>query len=44
LGGELRRQGLHLQEMTGMVMHPLTFAWSLNPKDVSVNYVMVAKK
>lgn len=33
-----------LKEMTGMVMHPLTFQWRLNPRDVSVNYMMVVEK
>lgn len=29
-----------LSDITGMVMNPLTFEWSLKPHDVSVNYLM----
>lgn len=31
-------------ESTGMVMHPLTFEWRLDGRDISVNYVAVFRK
>ena len=40
----IRRAGLVLQDMTGMTYNPLTKQYRLNPKDVSVNYLMRAVK
>lgn len=40
----IRRAGLVLQDMTGMTYNPLTKQYRLNPKDVSVNYLMHAVK
>jgi 2-polyprenyl-6-hydroxyphenyl methylase/3-demethylubiquinone-9 3-methyltransferase len=40
----LWEQGLELQHLTGMVMHPLTQAWRLDERDVSVNYLLMATK
>jgi 2-polyprenyl-6-hydroxyphenyl methylase/3-demethylubiquinone-9 3-methyltransferase len=33
-----------LHHVTGMVMNPLTFQWSLNEHDVGVNYLMCVKR
>lgn len=40
LDGWLRDAGLLLQEMTGLTYNPLTQKYRLNPRDVSVNYLM----
>jgi 2-polyprenyl-6-hydroxyphenyl methylase/3-demethylubiquinone-9 3-methyltransferase len=42
--GHLREKELNVLEMTGMVMHPLTFTWRLDARDVSVNYILAATK
>jgi len=41
---QLRRNDMELVDMTGMVMNPLTFKWELNARDVSVNYLLAARK
>ena len=40
----LRQSGLELQDITGMTYNPLTKNYKLNPSDVSVNYLLHAKK
>lgn len=40
----LRAAGLELQAMTGMTYNPITKRYKLNPQDVSVNYLIHAKK
>lgn len=40
----LRAAGLELQSMTGMTYNPISKKYKLNPNDVSVNYLMHAKK
>lgn len=40
----LRTERCIITSMTGMVMHPLTFDWQLNPRDLSVNYLIAAGK
>ncbi len=40
----LRSAGLELQEITGMTYNPLTKQYKLNANDVSVNYLIHAKK
>ncbi|ACE85469.1 bifunctional 2-polyprenyl-6-hydroxyphenol methylase/3-demethylubiquinol 3-O-methyltransferase UbiG [Cellvibrio japonicus] len=40
----LRAAGLELQAITGMTYNPLTKHYRLNPHDVSVNYLVHAKK
>ncbi|MGE3713868.1 MAG: bifunctional 2-polyprenyl-6-hydroxyphenol methylase/3-demethylubiquinol 3-O-methyltransferase UbiG [Alphaproteobacteria bacterium] len=40
----LRDENCIITSMTGMVMHPLTFEWRLEPKDLSVNYLIAATK
>jgi len=44
LAGWLRDAGLQLVDMTGMTYNPLTRGYRLNPKDVSVNYLVHAVK
>ena len=44
LGGWLREAGLALQGMTGLTYNPLTRTYKLNPRDVSVNYMVRAVK
>lgn len=41
---EIEKNEGKLMDLTGMVMNPLTFEWSLNPRDVSVNYLMSVRK
>lgn len=40
----LSEHGLETQDLTGMVMHPLSQTWRLTPDDVSVNYLLCATK
>jgi 2-polyprenyl-6-hydroxyphenyl methylase/3-demethylubiquinone-9 3-methyltransferase len=44
LAAHLRANNIAVKEMTGMVMNPLTWKWELNPRDVDVNYLLVATK
>jgi len=44
LASWLRGAGLHMLDMTGMVYNPLTQNYSLNPRDVTVNYLLHARK
>lgn len=44
LAGHLRRSGVSVTHMTGMVMHPLTGVWRLEEKDLSVNYLLIGNK
>jgi 2-polyprenyl-6-hydroxyphenyl methylase/3-demethylubiquinone-9 3-methyltransferase len=44
LAGWLRRAGLVLEEMTGMTYNPVTRRYRLDPKDVSVNYLLRATR
>ncbi len=44
LAGWLRDAGLQLKDMTGMTYNPLTKHYRLNPRDVSVNYMVHAVK
>lgn len=44
LAGWIRDADLELQHMTGMTYNPLTKAYKLNPHDVSVNYLVHARK
>ena len=39
-----REAGLEVTEMTGMVYNPLSKKYSLNKRDVSINYLMHARK
>jgi 2-polyprenyl-6-hydroxyphenyl methylase/3-demethylubiquinone-9 3-methyltransferase len=40
----LRHANLNLLKMTGMLYNPLTKNYSLNERDVSVNYLMFTRK
>ncbi len=40
----LRRNGIEIVEMTGMVMDPLSGKWRLDPHDLGVNYMVVGRK
>ncbi len=40
LGQWIREAGLDMQHMTGLTYNPFTKQYKLNPKDVSVNYMM----
>ena len=44
LTGWAREAGLEVTEMTGMVYNPLTKKYSLNQRDVSINYLIHARK
>lgn len=44
LARALRTRKLEVTDSTGMVMHPLSFAWSLDARDLDVNYLMAASK
>lgn len=44
LAGWIRDAGLVLQDTTGLTYNPLTKIYKLNPKDVSVNYMVHATK
>ncbi len=41
---ELSKHGAELCEMSGMVLNPLKWQWYWDPKDLSVNYMMMGKK
>ena len=42
--GALERAGLRIDEQIGVTMNPLTFQWSLNPRDLEVNYMVRASR
>lgn len=44
LAAWMRTAGLELQSITGMTYNPITKHYKLNPQDVSVNYLIHAKK
>jgi len=44
LAAWMRAAGLELQSITGMTYNPITKHYKLNPHDVSVNYLVHAKK
>lgn len=44
LGTWIRQAGLRSTEMTGLVYNPLTKRYSLNPRDLDVNYMIAAEK
>ena len=41
---QLRHNGLTVTDITGMTMNPLNFKWQLNKNDLSVNYLLTARK
>ena len=44
LGNWIRQAGLRSTEMTGLVYNPLTKRYSLNPRDLDVNYMIATEK
>lgn len=44
LAAGLRRQGIEIDEVRGMVFSPLTGAWSLSERDLEVNYLLAGHK
>jgi len=44
LAAGLRRAGLEVEELAGVAYNPLTDAWRLAPRDLDVNYMMLAVK
>ncbi len=44
LCADMRKADLNVQDMTGMTYNPLTKVYRLNPKDVSVNYLIYGTK
>ncbi len=44
LAGYLGGGGLTVQEMTGVTYNPVSDAWRLNPRDLDVNYMVVAAR
>lgn len=40
----LRRHGIEVTEMAGMVMHPFNGDWRIDAKDLSVNYLVAGRK
>jgi 2-polyprenyl-6-hydroxyphenyl methylase/3-demethylubiquinone-9 3-methyltransferase len=44
LARALRQAGMDIAEMTGVAYNPLTDAWRLAPRDLDVNYMLLAVK
>lgn len=44
LAAGMRAAGLSVQDFTGVVYNPLSGKWSLDPRDIDVNYIAVAVK
>jgi 2-polyprenyl-6-hydroxyphenyl methylase/3-demethylubiquinone-9 3-methyltransferase len=44
LAGALRHAGLQVRESTGVTYDPLRDAWRLAPRDLDVNYMMLAER
>ncbi len=44
LAGMAAGAGLTVADRRGMVFNPLTFGWSLSDRDLSVNYIMTARR
>ena len=44
LAGMAEGAGLTVADRRGMVFNPLTFGWSLSDRDLSVNYIMTARR
>lgn len=40
----LEQNNSQIVELMGMVMNPITWKWRLDPKDLAVNYIVVARK
>lgn len=44
LAGMADKAGLEVADRHGMVFNPLRFDWSLSPRDLSVNYILTARR
>jgi len=44
LAAGLRKQGMELEDLTGVAYNPLDDSWRLAPRDLDVNYMMTALK
>jgi len=44
LAAGLRSAGMEIEELTGVAYNPLTERWSLNARDIDVNYIAIAVK
>lgn len=44
LAAHLRHHNIAVKEMSGLVLNPLTWKWEMNPRDIDVNYMLVATK
>ena len=44
LAAGLRKQGMELQDLTGVAYNPLDDSWRVAPRDLDVNYMMTALK
>ena len=44
LVGVLRREGLEVTDLAGLVYNPLTDSWRLDPQDLQVNYMLFARR
>lgn len=40
----IRDSGLEVRDLTGVTFNPLSDSWSLNPRDVAVNYMLLTAK
>lgn len=44
MAASLRQRGMEIGEVTGLVYQPMSQSFTLNPRDLDVNYLLVAKK
>jgi 2-polyprenyl-6-hydroxyphenyl methylase/3-demethylubiquinone-9 3-methyltransferase len=44
LASGVEKSGLHVQEIKGLVLNPLRNSWHIHPRDLDVNYLLVARK
>ena len=44
LAAALRRQGIEIDDVRGMVFNPISGAWSLSERDLEVNYLLAGHK
>ena len=44
LVAQFRHHNIEVVELTGMVMHPLSFEWQLDARDLSVNYLLAGTR
>ena len=44
LASALRRADMSVMDLQGVVFNPIRDSWSLNPKDLAINYLLIAEK